>query len=340
MREHSTDIISGIEILMTITAARCCLIGIESNKPEAIESMKKEVSALGHSHISICEIPTIYPSGGEKQLIKLLTGEEVPSGKYPADIGIVCHNVGTANAIHDAVIKGKPLIDRVVTVTGYGIQARGNYRARIGTRVIDLINETGGLYLRHDNLDDGWLSHGPADTVRHCTRCKSHQLPVITHGEQDIGNHQQEPCIRCGECVKVCPAVLLPQQLYWHAKAKDADKLEAENLFDCIECGCCNIVCPSHIPLVDYYRFAKSMIRQKAEQLERSNRARDRHEFRQQRLESKEQQRQQRLAEKKKRLKNRAKTGSTSGKQKRNTGSTGSGKSKKKSVEYKSSSKN
>ncbi len=318
MREQSSKILQGIDILMSITAADRCMIGIEDNKPEAIQALKAELKTGTWSNIDVVVTPTLYPGGGEKQLIQLLTGKEVPGGGLPADIGIICQNIGTAKAVYDAVIDGIPLIERVVTVTGNGVKIQGNYLTLIGTRIIDLINQTGGYSddqpLKHTTTLKmggpvmGIPVHNDTAPVVKATNC-------LLSLRDELNAPKQKPCIRCGECVKVCPAVLLPQQLYWHAKADDHEKLKSHNLFDCIECGCCNIVCPSHIPLVDYYRYAKDQIRQETAKKVRSDKARERHEFRLQRKEKAERLRQERLANKKALLKNREKVGTVAGKQ-------------------------
>ncbi len=182
----------------------------------------------------------------------------MPTQGLPAELGLVCHNVGTAAAVADAVLEGKPLISRIVTVTGEGVAQPRNLRARIGTPVSELVTATGGYRNEVSRLIFGGPMMGFA--------LSSDEVPVIKGCNCIIAASAQEapeplpagPCIRCGECARACPAQLLPQQLYWHARAKDFDKAQDYHLFDCIECGCCAQVCPSHIPLVQYYRFAKT----------------------------------------------------------------------------------
>jgi len=305
MQNHATDIIQGIQITMHILSAGQCLIGIEDNKPGAIARMQQAVEATGADNIRIITVPTIYPSGGEKQLIKILTGREVPRHGLPADIGLVCLNVATLAAINDAVSNGRPLISRIVTVTGQGVQKPRNIRARIGTPVSDLIEYAGGY---SDNVEKLILG-GPMMGFT----LESEQVPVtegsncilVTTREEIPASSPAVACIRCGKCADVCPANLLPQQLYWYARAKDLDKVQDYDLFDCIECGCCSHVCPSHIPLVQYYRFAKTQVWTKEEEKRKADIARRRHEFRDARFARLQAEKQARLRRKKEVLENK-----------------------------------
>ena len=298
MREHAHDVIEGTRIVQRVLQAKRCLIGIEDNKPKAIEAMR---TALGEetSDIEIVKVPTRYPTGGEKQLIKVLTGREVPSNGLPGDIGIVCHNVGTVAAVYRAVAQGIPLLSRVVTVTGLGVRHPRNVEVLIGTPISEVVAFTGG----YDDGVERLIMGGPMMGFA----LGSDEVPVIKatncilaagRGEVDEPGPAM-PCIRCGECQRVCPAVLLPQQLYWHARARDFDKAQDFALFDCIECGCCSYVCPSNIPLVQYYRFAKTEIWEQEREKRKADVARQRHEFRQERIEREEREKAERLAKKK-----------------------------------------
>ncbi|MCH1927081.1 electron transport complex subunit RsxC, partial [Shewanella sp. C32] len=299
MREHAKGIVAGIEIIQQLVQAKRIVIAIEDNKAEAAASMTTAVaqhSAL-KSLTSVRVIPTKYPSGGEKQLIQILTGQEVPSGSIPAQLGIVVHNVGTSLAIRDAVLDGKPLLERVVTVTGGNLTQNANYWLPIGTPVNHVLRQCG--IKDTDNAEViiggpmmGYTLFDAAVPVLKGTNC------LLVPSIDELSHPQQErACIRCGECAQVCPADLLPQQLFWHAKAQEYDKATAFNLQDCIECGCCAYVCPSDIPLVEYYRVAKAAIRQANADKVQADQAKIRYEARLARLEQEKQEREAKARE-------------------------------------------
>jgi electron transport complex protein RnfC len=282
MRYRAPEVVAGIEILMHILKPDQVLIGIEDNKPEALEAMR---NAAADKPMQVISFPTKYPSGGEKQLIQILTGKEVPSGGLPADIGMVCQNIGTMIAIHDAVILGQPLISRVTTLTGAALTRPTNVMALIGTPIRDLLEFAG---VQPDNLYR-LVMGGPMMGFT----LQSLDAPVIKTSNCLLAGTNEElppppaaqPCIRCGLCSEVCPAVLLPQQLHWFAMGKDYDQLKRLNLFDCIECGACSYVCPSSIPLVQYYRASKAEIRALDLQQHKADHSKQRFEHRLQRLE-------------------------------------------------------
>jgi len=299
MRERAEDILQGLTIMRHALQAQRCLIGIEENKQEAYDAMRHAIHALGVTDVEVIMIPILYPTGGEKQLIRVLTGLEVPHDGLPIDVGVACHNVATAAAVYDAVEKSQPLISRVVTVTGEGVQHQGNLSVLIGTPMHELIEKCGGYTDTVQRLVIGGPMMG--FTV------SSDQIPVTKTINCILAVSQQEtstpgthyPCIRCGDCMDVCPVSLLPQQLYWYARASDFDKLQDYHLFDCIECGCCAYVCPSQIPLVQYYRFAKTEIWEQERSRSRSSLARQRFEFRENRLEQEKRERAERMRKKK-----------------------------------------
>lgn len=287
MREYSQDILAGIAIIYRLLTPKRIVIAIEDNKPEAIKAMQMAVtqSALPTGSTRVTVIPTKYPSGGEKQLIQIITGREVPSGAIPAKLGIVVHNVGTAFAIHQAVVQNKPLVDRVVTVTGKNVGKPGNYWLPIGTPVEHVLMQTEFKPEAEQKIIVGGPMMGHALPTINVPILKGTNC-ILVPSNQEIGvTPEEKACIRCGECANVCPALLLPQQLFWHAKAEEYDKAASFNLKDCIECGCCSYVCPSDIPLVEYYRIAKSALKQTADEKQQAERAKHRFEARLARLE-------------------------------------------------------
>ena len=292
MREHAAEIIKGIELMQQLLNPTLCIIGIEDNKPEAITAMTE--AAKHNEHILIQTVPTVYPSGGEKQLIKLLTNREVPNGGIPADIGILVHNTGTLFAIQQAVYEGKPLIERVVTVTGNTIHNPGNVWALLGTEIKHLLDCQGFSPVPQQRVVMGGPMMGfTLPTVRigvvKTTNC------ILAPDHKELAEPGPEKaCIRCSACADACPASLLPQQLQWFAKSKEYDKLQEHNLFDCIECGACAYVCPSEIPLVQYYRVAKVEIKEQIAEKIKSDRAKERFDARKARLEQEQAERKNR----------------------------------------------
>ena len=283
MREKSAEIIAGVKIIQHMVKPNECLIGIEDNKPEAIEIMRK--ACEDESNIEVVAIPTIYPSGGEKQLIEILTGKEVPAGGLPLNIGILGQNVGTVYSLYQAIVQGIPLLSRVVTVTGNGVQKPQNFDVLNGTPISYLVEKAGGYTKMADHLIMGGPMMGfalkddniPVVKATNCTLFIS--TTVLNESNSAFSRQPTLPCIRCGKCMEACPVNLLPQQMYWHIRAKDFERTESHNLKDCIECGACSFVCPSHIPLVDYYRFAKAEMRDQADAQKKADLARQRHEF-------------------------------------------------------------
>lgn len=295
IRERADQVIEGLRISCKVLQAKRVLVGIEDNKPEAVAALESALqNVLAESSfnpespeasVEICVVPTKYPSGGEKQLIKLLTGKEVPSGKIPADIGMVCQNVGTIVAIYRAVRFGEPLISRITTLTGLRIQQRGNVEVLLGTPIDWLLSHYGYQSSKRERLIMGGpmmgftLNDANVPVIK-ATNC------ILAPNETELALPEAAmACIRCGLCAEACPAELLPQQLYWFARGQEYEKAEHHNLFDCIECGACSFVCPSAIPLVQYYRHAKGEIKQHQADQAKSDQARERFEARQARLE-------------------------------------------------------
>lgn len=301
MRERAAEIVSGARILMHALQAKACYLAVESDKPEAIQRLSEALREINDDRIVIKQVPTIYPSGGEDQLIQLVMNREVPSGGLPSDVGCLVQNVGTAAAVHDWIVAGQPLISRVTTITGDGVASPVNVRARIGTTVADAIEAAGGYKGNPRHLIIGGPMTGKSMTTDEVPLVKASNCVLVLCGTPATGTTL--PCIRCGECAVVCPVQLLPQQLYWYACADDEAKLRDFGLIDCIECGCCDLVCPSHIPLTAAFRTAKARIRELADEKARAERARRRFEARNERLAREQQARDEELA----RQKNKAK---------------------------------
>jgi electron transport complex protein RnfC len=279
IREKTLELILGIEILQHLVEANQVVIGIEDNKPTAISALKSLLEER-NSDIQLAVVPTKYPSGGEKQLIQLLTGEEVPSGQYPADIGVLCQNVGTCVAVHDSIYLGKPLISRFTTLTGDALKAPQNVEVLLGTPVTHLLNYAESKQDKLHRLVMGGPMMGYTLDSAAVPIVKTSNCILAATKKELPTPAPEQACIRCGMCEQACPASLLPQQLLWFSKSQEHEKAEHHNLFDCIECGACSYVCPSSIPLVQYYRHSKSSIREARESNVKADLAKQRFEAR------------------------------------------------------------
>lgn len=292
MQEHADQILEGTRILCHMLHPERVLIGIEDNKPDAIAAFNAAIKANAERDLAagvrfqLRVVPTKYPSGGAKQLTKILTGLEVPKGHHSSSIGVLMQNVGTVYAIKRAIIDGEPLIERVVTLTGEAMAKPGNVWARLGTPVAHLMQE-GALQPQGDKkmvIMGGPLMgftlpslNVPVVKISNC---------LLAPSESELGQPEpEEACIRCSLCADACPAGLLPQQLYWFSKGQEHEKARNHNLFDCIECGACAYVCPSNIPLVQYYRQEKAEIRAIDTEAARATEAKARFEAKQARME-------------------------------------------------------
>ncbi|MGE5469137.1 MAG: electron transport complex subunit RsxC [Ignavibacteria bacterium] len=296
MRQYAETIVRGAGILRDLTKAGQVLIGIEDNKPEAIAAMNAAVKSTGEHRIEIVAVPTRYPAGGAKQLIRVLTGIEVPHGKRSTDYGVQCFNTGTAYGIYEALELGRPLISRVVTVAG-NVERPRNYIVRFGTPMKDLM-AVAGAKPDSDRIIMGGPMMGFAMPSADVPVVKATNCVLVGSPALFPPPPPEMPCIRCGECAKVCPTDLQPFEMYWYSRAKIFGKAQEYNLFDCIECGCCAYVCPSRIPLVDYYRFAKSEIWARENEKSAADEARERYEFRMLREEREKQEKAAKLAAK------------------------------------------
>ena len=293
MRERAVDIDKGIGIFRDLLRPKKVLIGIEDNKPEAVAAMQAAVASVGENY-QVVAVPTRYPAGGAKQLIRVLTGKEVPASKRSPEMGVQCFNVATAYSAWRAIAHGEPLISRIVTLTGNVAQPR-NWEVRIGTPISDLVA------LGQPKPDtDQYLMGGPMMGFA----LPDLDAPIVKASNCIIAGSPklfpppppELPCIRCGACAEVCPHELQPFELYWFARARNFGKTQEYNIFDCIECGCCSYVCPSHIPLVQYFRFAKSEIWSRERDKNMADAAKARFELRNERDEREKAEKAARLA--------------------------------------------
>ena len=283
MQDYAAEVLEGCRILAWVLQAERVLVGIEDNKPEAIAALKQALR--GERDIEIRVIPTKYPSGGAKQLTKILTGREVPHGGRSTDIGVLMQNVGTAWAVKRAITDGEPITERVVTLTGDAIAQPRNVWGRLGTPVSHLLRQVGfqpgprQMVIMGGPLMGFTLPSLDVPVVK-ITNC------ILAPAASEMAAPQEEQsCIRCSACADACPAKLLPQQLYWYSQGGDHEKARAHNIDDCIECGACAYVCPSNIPLVQYYRQEKAELRAIDLEAKRTAEAKARFEARQARLE-------------------------------------------------------
>ncbi|MDM5091811.1 electron transport complex subunit RsxC [Aeromonas rivipollensis] len=282
MQEYADEIMDGIRVLKHLLKPKLTLIGVEDNKPAAIDALTRHAT---DPDVLVKSVPTKYPSGGAKQTIELLTGRQVPKGGRAVDMGIMVLNVATVFAIKRAIIDGEPLISRIVTLTGDAFKQPGNAWVRLGTPVrwllqrFELQPEADQRVIMGGPMMGFTLPHAMVPVVK-ATNC----LLSPTRAELPPPGPEQA-CIRCSACADACPANLLPQELYWYSRVKEYDKAEKLNLFDCIECGACAWVCPSEIPLVQYYKIAKDDIREVRAEAEKAERAKQRFEAKQARFE-------------------------------------------------------
>jgi len=268
MLEDGGPIVEGLEIVMKTVGAKQGIIAIEANKPDAAAKMEELSRDLGNVRVAV--LPVRYPQGAEKQLIKALLAREVPSGGLPMDVGTVVQNVGTAHAITEAVRWNRPLIERIVTVTGNGVERPANFRCRIGTPVKDLIDACG-----RTNGINKIISGGPMMGLAQ----RTDDVPVIrgTSGVlvlTDGRKYEPQQCIRCGRCVNTCPSRLMPQAISILVERELLDETMEHNVLDCIECGCCAYVCPSRRPIVHQVKFAKAHLAEKKREKEKESGAR------------------------------------------------------------------
>jgi electron transport complex protein RnfC len=259
MVESPSEVVAGLKIVMKVLGVEKGYIGIESNKPDAIKMMKETVT--DDARIEVHAMQVKYPQGAEKMLIKSILNRDVPAGGLPMDIGVVVHNVGTVLAIYDACRYGKPIVERVVTVTGLGINEPKNLRARIGTPIYQLIDECGGFRDDAVKVIMGGPMMGFAQYTLDVPVTKGTSGIVVMAPEEYEPTEKFGPCIRCGRCIDICPMGLMPSMLSVYSEKGFYEDCKEYNLFDCFECGSCTFVCPSRRPIVQFVRLAKSMVK-------------------------------------------------------------------------------
>jgi len=296
MQSHPEKIIIGVKVLLHICGAEKAIIAIEDDKIDALSALNKHIN---DERISTELIPTKYTSGSEKLLIKALFNREISSGGFAIEEGVVCQNISTVKAIFDAIIDSKPLVSRIVTVTGSGISSPDNYEVRLGSS-FDNIASLSKLSNEKHSIRIGGMMMGIDLHTMSVPISKTSNCIFINN---ETPKNDVKECIRCGSCNQACPVGLLPQQLYWYSKGENTEKAIDYNLLDCIECACCSYVCPSHIPLVNYYSFAKALHFKKIEEQKKTDIARERFEYREYRLDRNKIERAEMMEAKKKAIK-------------------------------------
>jgi H+/Na+-translocating ferredoxin:NAD+ oxidoreductase subunit C len=298
MREAAADVVYGAQLMLQACGAARGTIAIEDDKPEAGAALHSALAACGDARLALAVLPAVYPAGAERQLLTEVTGIEVPQGGWPPDVGLLCQNVGTAAAIARWARTGEPLIRRVVTATGSGVAQPRNLEARIGTPLAGLIEAAGGYVGTPRRLWSGGSMTGRAlaDDAVPLTKTMN-CIVAATDADLRPPARAELPCIRCGDCARVCPAVLLPQQLHRAVRSGDDTAAERFGLADCIECGCCDYVCPSAIPLTERFRDARLARRERLARETRAAQARLHFELHQKRGAEREEERRREFEE-------------------------------------------
>lgn len=257
MREHSEEVVDGARIMAHALGTANIIIAIEGNKPVAQAAMQRAASQF--TNVAVVTVPVQYPMGAERHLTLAVTGRETPARKLTADVGVVVHNVATARAVHHAVRFGRPLVSRVVTVSGGAVGEARNVEVPLGTKVVDLLDFCGGLTRPPQRIISGGPMMGQP--------LPSLEVPVVkgTSGilallSEETNEAPSQPCIRCGSCVNVCPCGLVPVEMASFVRNEKLDDAARIGLMDCVSCGGCSYICPSHIPLVHYFNYAKGRL--------------------------------------------------------------------------------
>ena len=259
MIERPDDLISGLKLIMKALGVKRGVIGIENNKPEAIELLTNKIK---YEHgLEVVSLKTKYPQGAEKMLIKAVTGKEVPPGKLPMDVGAVIQNIGTAIAIHDAVVKGEVLITAALTVSGKGIKNPKNLIVPVGTTIQNVIDYCGGVTDDAVKIVVGGPMMGVAQFDLHAPVMKA-TSGILVLTKDEVAENPETPCLRCGQCVGACPLNLMPTKLARYSQLNRFDDAEGAGITVCMECGTCSYTCPANIPLVQWIRLGKQKVLQ------------------------------------------------------------------------------
>lgn len=282
MQERAVDIVTGISLILRGLGCDKAIVGIEDNKPEAYQAMLS--ATLAHDNIRVQQVPTLYPMGWDRQMLRYLTGWEIPADGRATDIGVVIHNVATAYAVYRAVALGQPLISRVVTVSGNAIGIPQNVEVRIGTLISEVLSHCQWQPQHMQRLVMGGPMMGDALPLAEVPVVKACN-GILALSADEVEPAETKPCIRCSQCVRACPAGLLPLEMASRIRANQLDAAVDLGLKDCINCGSCSYVCPSQIPLVQYFKFASGALYKRQQQDHRSEQTKKLIEERSQRLE-------------------------------------------------------
>lgn len=257
MIERTDDLITGLRLIMKAVGVEKGAIGIEDNKPEAINRLKEAVKNIPNISVEVLE--TKYPQGAEKMLIKAVTGKEVPPGKLPFDVGAVIQNIGTAIAVYDAIVKGEPQLTAALTVSGFGINQPKNLIVRIGTPLADILDYCGGVKENAVKVVVGGPMMGVAQYDFSAPVMKA-TSGILVLTEEEVNDQEETPCLRCGKCVDVCPLNLIPTKLARISSLEKFEEAEQLGVTVCMECGTCTYTCPANLPLVQWIRFGKQRV--------------------------------------------------------------------------------
>jgi len=277
MRERAPGILEGAAVMLELLDAARCIVAVERDKSAALSALRAALAAIEDPRFSLVSLPTVYPAGGERQLVESLLDKEIPSGSLPIELGIVCHNVGTAYAVADLARHGRPLASRIVTVTGQGIAAPRNVEAPLGAPIRDLLAFCGGLRPDAYQLIVGGNMMGCALPTDDVPVTKSTNCIIALTESQAWAPSREWPCIRCGECSQACPARLQPQELLRSIRSQRPSELGGLGLEECIDCGCCDVVCPAHIPLTSILHDGKQSLARYREHRDRAAAAENRY---------------------------------------------------------------